>query len=101
MNIALDYDRTYTLDPHLWDTFIEISRLRGHKIYTVTARDFNSPEGNHDIIEDLLNKTDGMYFTNGVGKEKFMAARMIKIDVWIDDMPERITTGIMDNVKRI
>ncbi len=95
MNIALDYDKTYTEDPVMWDTFICMCLGRGHKIYIVTARDPRSPEGNDDLAADLTGKTDGIFYTSGMAKREFMEGCGKFIDIWIDDMPERIIKGIV------
>ena len=44
--ISLDYDRTYTADPGLWDQFIALARSRGHEVVCVTGR--NGPPGPHE-----------------------------------------------------
>ena len=38
MIIALDYDKTYTADPNLWDAFIKFAVFRGHKVICLTMR---------------------------------------------------------------
>jgi len=38
MQIALDYDDTYTKDPSLWVKFIDNARDNGHTVVIVTAR---------------------------------------------------------------
>ena len=38
MNIAIDYDDTYTLDPNTWDVIITTLEKAGHEVYCVTKR---------------------------------------------------------------
>lgn len=38
MNIALDYDGTYTADPDMWLRFVEEAQAAGHKVFIVTMR---------------------------------------------------------------
>ena len=38
MNIALDFDGTYTEAPWLWNKFIDDAYLLGHEVYLVTGR---------------------------------------------------------------
>ena len=38
MNVAIDYDNTYTLDPVAWDKIINILLASNHKVYCVTKR---------------------------------------------------------------
>lgn len=85
MNIALDYDNTYTLDPDLWDVFIKLLAMRGHSVYIVTMRYVTQP------IEPILDLVPGnVYYTSGKAKRKFMTDQDIRIDVWIDDIPDFI-----------
>jgi hypothetical protein len=42
------------------------------------------------VYEALDGKVHGFYFTAGKGKEKFMYAQGIRIDVWVDDNPRAI-----------
>ena len=38
MNIAIDYDDTYTLDKTLWNKIIDIFLNNGHKVFCITKR---------------------------------------------------------------
>lgn len=88
MNIALDYDRTYTEDPKSWDKFIAIFRAAGHKVYCVTMR-FEDELGTERkaVVQALEDKVDQIIFTNRQAKKAFLATLKIEIDVWIDDEP--------------
>lgn len=97
MNLSLDFDDTYTRDPAFWDAFIVSARARGHNVYLVTAR---TPEQGKEVF-DTVGKIVGRekcFFTSMQGKRKFMWANKIRIDVWIDDMPDMIVSGIDDTV---
>ena len=85
MNIALDFDGTYTLDPALWDQFIAASRLAGHKVICCTMRHEES-EGDRVKLA-LAEKVDRVVFTGRMAKADFLKRRGIEIDVWIDDNP--------------
>lgn len=84
MNIALDYDETYTKDPRFWDMVISAAKHREHTIYCVTMR---SAAEIDDVVRDLDGKVDGIFGTNREAKEKYMFSQGIWIDVWIDDSP--------------
>jgi acid phosphatase class B len=84
VNLALDYDDTYTRDPEAWNDFISLMQQRGHNVYCVTMR--ASAEG-RAVKEALDNKVDGIFFTARRAKRDFMNARGIQIDVWVDDSP--------------
>lgn len=97
MNISLDFDNTYTADPPLWDVFIDYCRVRGHTVYVVTAR---APEQGREVMQSVGTRVgeSNVYFTSLQSKRRYMQARGIKIDVWIDDMPDGILHGIDDEV---
>ncbi len=84
MNIAIDYDDTYTRDPLMWVNIIAFFKRRGHMVYCVTSRSYHASS---PVIIDLGNKVDEIYYTNGKAKQPFMFAQGIRIDVWIDDNP--------------
>lgn len=84
MNLSLDYDNTYTRDPHAWNQFITLMRNRGHKVYCVTMR---TPGEGLQVFHDLTGKVDGIAFTSRQAKKDYMFAQGINIDVWVDDMP--------------
>lgn len=94
MNIALDYDNTYTRDPQAWDVFIMMFRSRGHKVFLVTCRDADNYKKVKEVIVALNNKTDGIFFTSDKAKDLFMIQKDILIDVWIDDTPLHILEDV-------
>lgn len=90
MKIGLDFDQTYTEDPTLWDQFILNALERGHEVYLVTFRDerFDWCELMTHVMYDI---NIPVYCTRGVAKD-FWCQHFGpgKIDVWIDDQPERV-----------
>lgn len=93
MNISLDYDNTYTRDPKFWNNFVELALNHGHSVYCVTARSNMQAEEVFDTIGKVIGE-DRCYFTNMTAKRNYMFKQGISIDVWIDDMPLFIDTGI-------
>jgi hypothetical protein len=85
LNVALDYDNTYTLDPAAWRAVIRVLKDQGHKVYVVTMR-HEKHEGD-EVKERLSSKVDGIFFTSRKAKKPFMYAQGIHISVWIDDIP--------------
>ena len=73
MIIELDYDKTYTADPVLWDDFIVAAKARRHDVKIVTLRTPN------EAIQ-----IDGVevIYTSRQAKMKHIVA-----DIWIDDNP--------------
>lgn len=90
MIIAIDYDDTYTADPVMWDAVIHEMFIHGHIVYCVTCRR-DTPENRErcSIIPDDVP----IFFTGLKPKRTFMEKLGIKIDVWIDDMPESVEHG--------
>lgn len=88
MNIALDYDNTFSRQRDMWWTFVLNARDWGNDIRIVTSR---NPD--LDKIEDSLIEYLGLkvIYTNGVAK-KFFCENFadLPVDVWIDDKPESI-----------
>ena len=89
MNIALDFDETYTLDRPFWDRFIGIAKDHGHRVYMITCR--RNISENHDLLRGIpVHQT---YFTNHGSKLDFVKQLGLKIDVWIDDDPKCVIHG--------
>jgi hypothetical protein len=84
VQIALDWDGTFTACPATWVAFVTVARRNGHKVHIVTMR---SPE---EAIKLGSLHVDGIHYTSRKAKRAFMLARGINIDVWIDDVPEFI-----------
>lgn len=76
--IALDYDKTYTVDPHLWKSFIATALLRRHEVICVTMRRPDEP------IEDMEIP---IFYTSRRAKALFMKENGKIVDIWIDDSP--------------
>lgn len=74
MNVALDFDGTYTRDPELWNAFISLAKERGHTVKICTMR---YP---HEVVPDL-----GIEVVYTSRKAKFGT---MEADIWIDDMPQ-------------
>lgn len=88
MNIALDYDDTYTRAPELWDRFIADAIDLGHNVYIVTARD-----DRYDQIADAEDiDVNDIIYCRGVAKKWWCHHfPRIDFDIWIDDKPEAIS----------
>ena len=91
MNIALDFDGTYTEAPWLWNKFIDDAYLQGHEVYLVTCR----PPDESDEVYEMLGEhlpARNFFFTSGRARQDYLLnAEKLKIDVWIDNEPEFIT----------
>lgn len=87
MRIALDYDKTYTADPELWDCFITIAKSRGHSVEIVTMR---RREWAEVVPSDLTDRVSRVEYTDRKAKKAHMEALGRPVDIWIDDMPQFI-----------
>lgn len=89
LKFGLDYDETYTADRDLWYVFIVVAQAAGHKVYLVTYRD-----DRYDWTSDMTYlQSIGVEIicTRGVAKDWYcLNFGPGKIDIWIDDKPERI-----------
>lgn len=91
--IALDFDRTFTSDIPFWRTFVLHALERGHTVYCVTARHEN--ETNVKQVETLFGPTvfpllAGVIYTHHQSKRAIAQVWGVKVDIWIDDMPEGV-----------
>lgn len=97
MNIALDFDDTFTRDPDFWLKFVLMCRMSGHTLYCVTARGSQSSQEVFDQLGQYIGN-DHCYFTNMQAKKPYMFRQGISIDVWIDDNPWFIVNGVDHDV---
>jgi len=89
MNIALDFDDTYTRDPELWDQFIFTARARGHDIRIVTFR-------KSTMRDDALDNVGiPVIYTEYTQKRAFTNKMGWFVDVWIDDSPEFVVNPVV------
>lgn len=79
---AIDYDRTYTAAPAVWDQFIAVASLAGHRVLICTGRAF---------APISLRKDIEVHCTAGQAKRDYLRDLGIDVSVWIDDDPESIT----------
>jgi hypothetical protein len=92
LNIALDFDGTYTADPTAWNEFIELMQRQGHNVYCVTMR--AESEG-RAVRQALAGKVDGFFFTDRKAKQPYMFERGININIWIDDQPSFVVVDAL------
>lgn len=86
MNIAIDFDKTWTADPRMFRRLAETIRKHGHSPFIVTARHGYSEDMDRHEVPSWIP----IYYTYGQLKEKAMSRMGITIDIWIDDMPGMI-----------
>lgn len=94
MNIALDYDGTYTNDPDLWLAFVDDAVEKGHQVTVVTMRYPSEATSLDPRLMRLLN-TQGplvrrLVCTSRAAKQPYCQVEGLQIHVWIDDNPKAI-----------
>lgn len=104
-NIALDFDCTFTSDIEFWRLFVLLCKMRGHTVWIITAR-HNTPENHKQLIEVIGAQTlalvAGMIFSDHKPKREVAEARNIKINIWIDDLPEFVgdaSAEVLESIK--
>lgn len=85
MLIALDYDKTFTLDTSFWRRFCCDAEAAGHKVICVTGR--REPPSS---IEPRLPDSVQVICAGQMFKRHAAAKEGFAPDVWIDDMPGTI-----------
>ena len=84
MNIAIDYDGTYSVDPEMWKEVFRTFRNWGHCVYCVTKRyELLSSDIQKEMTIPIIHATKS--------KKEAVRKHGIEIDVWIDDNPASIT----------
>jgi predicted O-linked N-acetylglucosamine transferase (SPINDLY family) len=89
---GIDYDGTYAVDPHLFDTFIALLRARGHSAVLVTGRSDDEKWGKEvrDAVAKIPTGAIPVVFAGIQWKRSAAAQAGYRVDVWIDDFPEYI-----------
>ena len=94
MIIAIDYDKTYTAAPELFDEMIKMFQASGHTVICVTSR----PEVMGQVVLDSIGKLVTVLFASGEWKQTFAKKLGFNVDIWVDDMPETISKQVLINM---
>jgi hypothetical protein len=93
LNIGLDFDKTYTSAPQLWDRFVSDAHESGHHVWCVTSR-VKSPKNIREVVIPGVETV----FCGFASKVWYMEnKRGVKIDIWIDDDPDMCVYGKVDS----
>ena len=95
MNIAIDFDDTFTADPDTFRKIIQLFLDAGHRPLIVTGREADEkiaiwryvdvPEMRPSWVSDIP-----VFCTGGQPKEAFMRKQGIAIDIWVEDCPAAV-----------
>lgn len=84
MDIALDFDGTFTLDPPMWSRFVGHAKELGHDIRFVTMR---YPSESESIATHAETLGIEIIYTSRQGKLNYCYAQGFRPHIWIDDAP--------------
>lgn len=90
MIVAIDYDKTYTVDPVLFDQIIKLFQSNGHTVVCITLR----PPIMGEEVLNSIGKLVAVLFTSGKMKREYAEENGISVDIWVDDMPEMISNPL-------
>jgi hydroxymethylpyrimidine pyrophosphatase-like HAD family hydrolase len=95
MNIAIDYDGTYTADPETFDRIIAEFQKAGHEVICVTMR-YNDESENYEVQRDMKKNNVRVVYTGRRAKKSYMVNINVWIDIWIEDNPYWILNNAAD-----
>lgn len=91
LNIAIDYDNTFTADSFLFIKIIELMQSRGHRVIIATGRHRWSEDMERTPLPPDL---DVVYC--GVELKSIACKRAgYNVDIWIDDTPSTISPQLL------
>jgi hypothetical protein len=90
--LSIDYDKTWSADPSLWQQFARSASSRGHTVLLITNRT--------SAMSDEVYRNAGPYvrqviFAGPMPKRKAAERHGYAVDVWIDDHPETVAEGLL------
>lgn len=88
---ALDYDKTFTLNPEYWKQVMDLGQRNGIEHIIVTAR--RDTLDNRAILERAIPDGVEIVYCDLKSKIDVCAQRGLKVDVWIDDDPVTLVRG--------
>jgi hypothetical protein len=90
MIFGIDFDGTFSADPALFHSFLDLLTATGHSAVIVTGR--SKPTGTKGIGEFVVEVvTKGripIVYAGMSSKRKMAEEAGYKVDIWIDDNPE-------------
>lgn len=88
LNIALDWDDTFTADPEGFKAIIRCFQSLGHTVTIVTLRDELDLD---ERMSELKDKYEvDIIFCAGQSKERVVRELGLQMNIWIDDNPRYI-----------
>ena len=91
MNIAIDYDNTFTADVMMWTHVVNEFICAGHTVMCVTNRAL--PSDTLDAVMENLG-IDVIYAGDRFKRDAVWEDAAMVIDIWIDDIPGTIGEAV-------
>ena len=95
MLICFDYDHTYTEDPDLWNSIIEMMTIN-HEVICCSMR--YKEEGLY--LEETIGQLCKVFYSGRKAKKPYLLSIGLEPDIWIEDTPEFILYDVNCGVKR-
>ena len=89
VTLSIDYDKTWSADPALWQQFARSASSRGHIVLLVT----NRSSGSAEVIRESGPYVHRVIMAGPMPKREAAARHGYTVDVWIDDRPETVRDG--------
>lgn len=90
---AMDFDHTFTADPGTHAAMVRLLTDAGHRVVCVTARSPDDIDDINDTFEVFACQMP-IFATDYGSKLDYMAAKGIKVDIWMDDNPRVLVHGV-------
>lgn len=87
MKFAIDYDKTFTADPVLFEIFINVGSGRGHVFDIVTMR---FPHEEIVLTHTASKLIRYVIYTEQKAKIAYCKKKGLEYDIWIDDAPIKL-----------
>lgn len=92
MLISLDYDKTWTTAPALWEGMVKTFKAANHRFVCVTSR--AATEANKKELAGSIGKHMPIVYCNHQPKVEEANKAGYQPDIWIDDRPETIPVNV-------
>jgi len=82
--IGVDFDETISDNESGWLQVLTLLERLGYHVVIVTWR---TPKTYPEDLQFLVDRGFAVYYTSLQAKQDYMAAKGIRVDIWIDDNP--------------
>jgi len=101
LNIAVDFDDTYTLNPVMWNEIIKILFKSNFNVYCVTARPDDHMKAVYEALDGVVPRDMIINTSLRCKRDHLRKHHNIHIHVWIDDTPDAIVSDFYDSAAEL